>query len=74
VAPALGVGLLGATATVLFSAATGSGMLAVVAVLSSLYPAVTVLLAAVVLRERAGWVQRGGLVLAAAAVTLVALA
>jgi drug/metabolite transporter (DMT)-like permease len=74
VAGGLGVGVLGAAATVAFFAATASGLLTVVAVLSSLYPAVTVLLAVLLLRERAGWGQRGGLVLAAVAVALVSAA
>jgi drug/metabolite transporter (DMT)-like permease len=46
----------------------------VVAVLTSLYPAVTVLLAVLVLRERASRVQGVGLVLAAAAVAMITIA
>lgn len=65
-------GLLGALATGLFLLATQSGLLTVAAVLSSLYPATTVLLAALVLRERIGRAQGLGLLLAAAAVGLVA--
>lgn len=66
-------GLLGATATTLFLAATQQGLLTVASVLTSLYPAFTVLLAAVFLRERIHAWQGAGLALAAAAVTLIAL-
>ena len=67
----MGVGLLGSSATVLFLLATQSGLLTIAAVLSSLYPATTVLLAAVLLRERISRAQGGGLALAALAVVLV---
>ncbi|MCW2831626.1 MAG: EamA family transporter [Aeromicrobium sp.] len=66
------MGPLGATAQGAFLYATHHGLLSVVSVISSLYPASTVLLAAVVLREKIhGW-QGLGLVLAALAVALVA--
>lgn len=65
-------GLLGALATGLFLLATRYGDLSVAAVLVSLYPAFTVLLAAVVLRERVRRAQAGGLVLCLLAVALVA--
>jgi drug/metabolite transporter (DMT)-like permease len=65
------VGLLGAAATVLFFVSTQAGLLAIVAVLTSLYPAVTVVLATVVLRERVHARQGAGLTLAAAAVILI---
>ncbi len=68
---ALGVGLLNASAIVLYFLATRFGALSVVAVLTSLYPAVTILLAAVVLRERATTAQRIGLALTAAAIILI---
>lgn len=55
-----------------FVYATHSGMLTIVSVVTALYPAMTVLLAALVLRERIHRVQAIGLVLAAAAVSLVA--
>ena len=67
----IGVGVLGSSATVLFLLATQSGLLTVAAVLSSLYPATTVLLAAVLLRERISRAQAGGLALAVLAVVLV---
>lgn len=72
VAGALVVGALGTAATALFLLATQSGLLTVAAVLSSLYPATTVLLAAAVLHERIGRSQGIGLVLALLAVGLVA--
>jgi drug/metabolite transporter (DMT)-like permease len=49
------------------------GDLAVIAVITALYPAGTVLLARVVLAERIGPAQVTGLALAAAAVSLLAL-
>jgi drug/metabolite transporter (DMT)-like permease len=66
------VGALAAGATILFLFASQSGLLAVASVLSSLYPAFTVLLAAVVLREPIHRAQSVGLVMALAAVALVA--
>jgi len=53
--------------------ATHRGLLALVAVISSLYPATTLLLARGVLGERVARQQAGGLVLAAVAVALIAL-
>ncbi|HEY6608493.1 MAG TPA: EamA family transporter, partial [Candidatus Limnocylindria bacterium] len=67
------VGALAAIAAVCFLLASQSGMLAVAAVLSSLYPVFTVLLAATVLRERIHGPQAVGLGLAAGAVALVAI-
>lgn len=66
-------GALGALATGLFQVATQQGYLSVAAVITSLYPAFTVLLAALVLREHVHRAQAGGLALCVAAVTLVAL-
>jgi drug/metabolite transporter (DMT)-like permease len=65
-------GVLAAAATVLFQLATQSGLLTVASVLTALYPAMTVLLAAAVLKERIARRQVGGLALAAVAVALVA--
>jgi uncharacterized membrane protein len=67
------MGPLGATATTAFLLATREGLLSVVSVISSLYPATTVLLATLVLKERIQAWQGVGLALAATAVTLVAL-
>jgi drug/metabolite transporter (DMT)-like permease len=66
-------GVLGASGTLAFMIATGATSLGVAGVLASLYPAVTVLLAAVVLGERIGAVQRAGIgicILAVATLTL----
>jgi drug/metabolite transporter (DMT)-like permease len=64
-------GLLAAVAGVCFLVATHHGLLSVSAVLVSLYPAFTVLLAALVLRERIHLVQAAGLALCGVAVVLV---
>lgn len=64
-------GVLSATANLLYLAATGRGELAIVAVLSALYPAATVLLARVVLSERWSRPQIAGLAAAAIAIVLV---
>lgn len=68
-----GAGILAAAATGLFQAATQTGYLTVAGVITSLYPAATVLLAVLVLRERIHRAQAIGLALCAAAITLVAL-
>jgi drug/metabolite transporter (DMT)-like permease len=65
-------GALGALATGLFLVATHHGYLSVAAVITSLYPAFTVLLAAALLRERVHRAQGLGLALCAASVALVA--
>lgn len=65
-------GVLGATATGAFLLATQSGFLTVTAVLASLYPAFTVLLAATILREHIHRGQAAGLVLCGLAVAMVA--
>lgn len=65
-------GMLGFAAVALVTLASREGLLAVVAVIASLYPAFTVLLAAVFLGERVARLQAVGLALAAAAVALVA--
>lgn len=67
-------GFLGATATVLFLVATQQGFLTISAVLTSLYPGFTVLLAAVLLRERIHGAQGAGLALCAVAVAFIAAA
>jgi drug/metabolite transporter (DMT)-like permease len=67
------VGVIGGIAGLLFLAATGHGQLAIVAVVTSLYPAFTVLLARVFLAERWSRTQVIGLAVAAAAIVLVSL-
>ena len=52
IAPTLGTGLLDMSANVLFLLANREGLLAVVAVITSLYPASTIALAQIVLGER----------------------
>lgn len=64
------VGILDVSANGLFAVAATMGLVSVVAVLSSLYPVMTVILARVVLKERLGGLQRAG---AAAALVGVAL-
>jgi drug/metabolite transporter (DMT)-like permease len=71
-AAAVGCGLLDASANVLYVLALGHGLLSVVAVLTALYPAGTVLLARYVLGEHLTPVQRAGLGLAAVAAVLIA--
>ena len=70
---AAATGLTGAPGTILYFLATHRGLLAIVAVITSLYPAVTILLARVVLSERLTRVRLAGLILAAASVTLIAV-
>jgi drug/metabolite transporter (DMT)-like permease len=66
------VGLLDVGANALFAFASGHGLLALVAVLGSLYPVMTVLLAHVVLHERLTVVQKAGVALALAGVATIA--
>ncbi|MFL6090220.1 MAG: DMT family transporter [Aeromicrobium sp.] len=68
------VGPLGVMANACALWAMQSGMLSIVSVLISLYPATTVALAALVLREHIHRQQYVGLALAAASVTLISLA
>lgn len=65
-------GLLATTAVVCFLLATQTGMLTIAAVVTSLYPAFTILLAATVLRERIHGLQGLGLACCGFAVALVA--
>lgn len=71
-AAGIAAGILGAAGPVLFLLASREGLLVVVAVLAALYPAVTVLLARSVLRERVTRGQLAGLLLAAVAVVAIA--
>lgn len=74
VALALAGGVLDAIANILLLLGIRAGDLAVAAVLGAMYPAGTVILAAIVLRERIAPVQWAGLVLALAAAGMLALA
>jgi drug/metabolite transporter (DMT)-like permease len=67
------VGLADVGANLLFALATQRGLLSVTAVLGSLYPVITVLLARLLLRERLRLVQQVGVVGALAGVVLVSL-
>jgi len=67
-------GVVDATANILMLIGLRIGDLSVIAVLTAMYPAGTIILAAVVLRERIAPVQWVGLVLAIAAAAMLALA
>jgi drug/metabolite transporter (DMT)-like permease len=65
-------GVTGAAGTVCYFYATHNGLLAVVAVLTSLYPASTIILARITLGERLTRLRLAGLVLAGGCVALIA--
>jgi len=65
------IGLCDVGANTLFALASATGLLALVSVLGSLYPVMTVLLAYVFLHERVSRVQLGGIVAALAGVAVV---
>jgi uncharacterized membrane protein len=65
------IGVLDLGANGLYALATREGLLSVVAVLGSLYPAVTVVLARVVLSERVARMQEVGVLLALAGVVAI---
>ena len=58
---------------VLFAASSGHGLVSLTAVLASLYPVVTVILAAAVLKETVAPMQRAGIVLTLAGVVLISV-
>jgi drug/metabolite transporter (DMT)-like permease len=66
------IGTLDQTANVLYALASTVGLVSLSAVLASLYPMVTVILARLVLNERISSVQKGGVALALTGVALVA--
>ena len=68
------VGVADVSANALFALASSHGLLAIVSVLGSLYPIVTVLLAYVVLHERLTRLQRTGVLAALVGVALVSAA
>ena len=65
-------GALDVAANLFYLLATQRGLLALVAVLTSMYPATTVLLARIVLKEKLSTVQLVGLLLAAAGIGAIA--
>jgi drug/metabolite transporter (DMT)-like permease len=67
------VGLGDTVGNVLFAASSGHGLVSLTAVLASLYPVVTVLLAAAVLHERVAPMQRAGIVLTLTGVVLISV-
>lgn len=67
-------GVIGAAGTLCFFVATHEGLLAVTAVITSLYPASTIVLARLVLGERITRIRIVGLALAGASVALIAIA
>ncbi len=71
--PAAVAGLTGGPGTIFYFVATHHGLLAVTAVITSLYPAVTIMLARVMLGERLTAIRLAGLSLAAASVALIAV-
>jgi len=68
------VGLADVSANALFALASQHGLIAVVSVLGSLFPVVTVVLAHLVLRERISRVQRVGVAVALVGIAVVAAA
>lgn len=70
---ALLTGVLGGTANLLYLASTGAGQLSVVAVLTSLYPAVTIILARGLLHESWNRIQALGLAVSAVAIAFISL-
>lgn len=67
-------GALDLGANILFAAASRHGLISVVSVLGSLYPVVTVALAATLLHERLGRLQAAGAAIALGGVALIAMA
>jgi drug/metabolite transporter (DMT)-like permease len=72
IAAVAAVGLADVSANALFAVASSHGLLALVSVLGSLYPVVTVLLAHVLLGERLTRTQRVGVALALGGVAVIA--
>ncbi|HKF33748.1 MAG TPA: EamA family transporter [Jatrophihabitantaceae bacterium] len=64
-------GVLDASANLFFLLASRHGLLSVASVITSLYPAMTVLLAVLVLHEHTGRLQRIGLAMAATSIVLI---
>ena len=71
-APLAAIGLLDVGANAWFTLGADTGLLSVVAVLASLYPVATVVLARALLGERLGPVQGAGVAIALIGVALIA--
>jgi len=71
VAVIAGVGCADTLGNLLYAAASGHGIVSLTSVLASLYPIVTVVLAALVVKERIAVTQRVGVVLTLAGVGLI---
>jgi drug/metabolite transporter (DMT)-like permease len=67
------VGIGDTIGNVLFAASSGTGLVSLTAVLASLYPIVTVLLASAVLHEQTAPTQRAGIALTLAGVVLISV-
>jgi drug/metabolite transporter (DMT)-like permease len=67
------VGIGDTLGNVLFAASSGTGLVSLTAVLASLYPIVTVLLASAVLHEQTAPTQRAGIALTLAGVVLISI-
>ena len=70
-AVAVGAGIVDTVGNVCFAASSQHGLVSLTAVLASLYPVVTVLLAASILHERVAPLQRAGIALTLAGVVLI---
>jgi drug/metabolite transporter (DMT)-like permease len=66
------VGIGDTIGNALFAASSGQGLVSLTAVLASLYPIVTVILAGVVLHERVAPLQKAGIALTLTGVVLIA--
>jgi drug/metabolite transporter (DMT)-like permease len=66
-------GIFDASGNTFYTIATRLGRLDIAAVLSSLYPAATIVLAAALLKERTTWSQAAGMALALVAVVLISV-
>ena len=71
VAIAAAVGIGDTIGNVLFAASSAHGLVSLTSVLASLYPIVTVFLAAAILKERVAGFQRAGVVLTLVGVVLI---
>jgi uncharacterized membrane protein len=72
-AVAVAVGVGDTIGNALFAASSGQGLVSLTSVLASLYPVVTVLLAATVLKEQVAPLQKAGIVLTLTGVVLISV-